>query len=98
MAQVIGAGLGLLDEWSTDPVAAVFLARAGNPSWNDRAQKAAELILEFARSGNAFGNLRTLIVTHSGLAILEGTALAVAGTAILWADFDGEDIYEVTAR
>ena len=98
VAQVIGTGLGLLDEWSGNPVAAPFLARSGNPPWSDRAARAAADILELARGGRAFAGLKSLIVTHGGLAVLEGTVLAVGGTVLLWADHEDEDVEETAAR
>lgn len=78
VSHVIGLGLGKLDEWSRDKDLRKALASAKPQPWNAAAGKAARQILEFARDGSAFARLDVLVRRFGGLAILEGTAVAVA--------------------
>lgn len=93
VAHVIGAGLGLLDRWlSTGRVQTVLLLPAAGTG-----RAAARDILKHARNGNAFGSLDSLILTHAGKAVLEGTALAVASYLAAVAQQAGTSITAVAA-
>lgn len=78
VSHVIGAGLGRLDEWSREPGVKRVVASAKPQPWNQAAGKAARQILTLAKRGSALAGLQDLILRFSGLAVLEGTAVAVA--------------------
>ena len=97
VAQVIGVCLGMLDTWHSDSTLSGSLARARMPKWNSRARAAATDILALARKGRAFDSIGTLHRRHSGLAILEGGVLAVAGTLEAWAASENQSVRNLGA-
>ena len=98
VAQVIGVALKLLDSWSSEPRAAALFSEARAPEWRNRARHAAADIFEFAQTGRAFSSLRTLVVKNGGIALLEGSVLAVGGMVIAWAVDDGVDVVTMAER
>lgn len=98
VAQTIGVALGVLDKWSTDRTAAAMLPVARAPKWSDRARNAAADIMDFARDGRAFDSMRELIIKNGGYALLEGSLLAVAGTVIVWAESEDENVLDFAER
>jgi len=80
VSHVIGAGLGLLDTWSTNPELQDVLEHPHIPPWQRQARAAARTILARAREGRAFDSLNDLIIRYQGLAVFDGTALAVAAS------------------
>lgn len=82
VSHVIGAGLGLLDNWYTDAILAALLAEVEVPKWRGPARSTAARILNFARRGDAYASLDTLITRHGGEFVLHSVALAVAATIL----------------
>lgn len=97
IAQAIGVSLGLLDTWHSDPDVAGFLVSARVPKWNARGRSAATDVLALAGKGRAFDAIGTLHRKHSGLAILEGGVLAVAGTLQAWAAAEHKSVRDLAA-
>jgi hypothetical protein len=79
ISHVIGVSLGLLDAWHTDPALHDPLRATRVPRWNRAARAAATDVLALARKGRAFASLASLH-RHGGLALFEGSALAVAAS------------------
>lgn len=97
-AQVIGVGLGILDQWHRDPALAAALKGTTIPAWDAVAVRAARDILDAARDGAAFAELGTLHKKHHGKLVLEGTLLAVAGAVAALAAIGGESVREAASR
>ena len=97
VAQVIGVSLGMLDTWHSDSTLSGSFARARLPKWNSRARAAGTDILALARKGRAFDAIGTLHRRHSGLAILEGGVLTVAGTLEAWAASENQSVRDLGA-
>jgi len=91
VSHVIGAGLGLLDTWYTNPALHDILTHPRLAPWQYRGRAAARAIIAFAREGRGFDSLDTLIVKYAGLAVLDGTALAVAASVDAVASARGID-------
>ena len=89
--QVIGVGVGLLDEWFLDPK-----FRPSNvlilPPLSDLSPEATQDILAQARQGQAFNSLDRLITDHGDARMLDGTALAVAIMIFALAASRGESV------
>ncbi|MCU1481190.1 MAG: hypothetical protein JWQ19_1976 [Subtercola sp.] len=88
VAHVIGVSLGLLDTWHTDPSLRAALRRTQVPAWEKQFRSAAVDILALASKGRAFDSIGGLHRRHSGLALLHGGILAVAGSLQAWAAHD----------
>ena len=95
VAQVIGAGLGVLDQQRHDATFAQALSSAKPPESGAEAMRAARDILSAARKQGAFDQLGNLHRRYAGMAILEGTLLAVAGTVIALAGLKGAHLREI---
>lgn len=95
VAQVIGAGLGLLDSWHSNPALRTASEGTRVPAWDKRSSAAATDILAIARKGRAFDALDRLIANHGGLAVLEGSALTVAASLISRAHVQGTSVSEL---
>jgi len=93
IADVIGAGLGLLDTWYTENTVAVP-ARFAVPVWRASPRAAARSILRRARDGRAFDSLQELVVVFRGQQVFEGVALAVAALVMAVADSAGVGVQE----
>lgn len=78
VSHVIGAGLGLLDEWSRRADLKRALGTVKPQPWSMDAGKAARQILAAARRGAAFAGIDELIRRFGGLVVLQGTAVAIA--------------------
>lgn len=91
-SHVIGAGLGLLDTWHSDRALGEVVLRARIPQWRGPGRRAARAILARARDGRAFDALGELHQRHHGLAIFEGTALAVAACLAAVAESRGTTV------
>lgn len=99
VSQVIGAGLGALDTWFSDPPLSRILTTVRIPQWHSKpSRRAATDMLALARKHRAFDSLHTLIVRHAGLAVFEGTVLVVTGALATIADREGSSVAEVSAR
>lgn len=92
IAQMIGVSLGMLDTRHSDASLAGVVAGSRVPKWNSRARSAATDILSLARKGHAFDSIGTLHRNHSGLVILEGGVIAVAGTVQAWAAAENQSV------
>ena len=92
VSHVTGAGLGLLDTWFTNPALRGALEHPHIPPWNVRMRAAARAIISCAREGRAFDSIRDLILRYAGLAVLDGTALAVAASLEAVARSRGIDV------
>jgi hypothetical protein len=88
---------GVADSWHGDQKLMDALARMVIPQWDDRGRVAAAEILALARKGRAFDSIGVLHRRHSGLAILEGGALVVAGSVIAVAKAQDRDVRAVAA-
>lgn len=98
-SHVIGAGLGALDTWFADPSLGGMLSVVRMPKWHSKpSRNVANDILALASKHRAFDSLHSLIVRHAGLAVLEGTALAVAGALAAIANREGSSVAEISAR
>ena len=91
VAHVIGAGLGLLDTWYTDPNVGVPHMKA-DVIQGDPLSEAGWDILVQARQGQAFDSIGPLIMKYGGLAMLQGTALNVADVIYGIADVRGMSV------
>jgi hypothetical protein len=98
VAHVIGVSTELADTWFGDPYLAGNLAKAVVPAWGGRGRAAAADILALARKGRAFDSIGALHRRHSGLAIIEGGALVIAGTLIALSKEQNRDLREVAAE
>lgn len=98
VAQVIGAALGLLDAWHSDPALRTASQAARPAKWGRRSSAAATDILAIARKGRAFDALDRLIANHGGLAVLEGSVLSVAATLISRANDQGSSVSELAEQ
>lgn len=99
ISHVIGVGLGVLDGWHTGAEGRVALEAARVPGWHDkRSRSAGTDILSLAQKGRAFDALESLHRRHSGPAIFEGTALAVAATMIAWATRENVPVRDLVGR
>lgn len=98
VGQVIGVSAGLADTWQGDPALAGVLSRTVVPGWGSQGRAAAADILALARKGRAFDSIAALHRRHSGLAILEGGVLVVAGTLIAWAKAQNRDVRELAGE
>lgn len=98
VAQVIGVGLGALDEWNRDPAIARTIAQAAVPEWEPTGEQAARDILRAARTGTAFDQMGALIARHRGKAVLEGSLLAVAAAVIARAAHEDLDVRDLAGR
>ncbi|HLR97815.1 MAG TPA: hypothetical protein VK053_25065 [Jiangellaceae bacterium] len=95
VAQVIGAALGLLDAWHSDPALRTASEATRAPKWGKRTSAAAMDILAIAPKGRAFDTLGRLIANHGGLAVLEASALTVAATLVSRAHVQGTSASEL---
>ncbi|WP_022888590.1 hypothetical protein [Agromyces italicus] len=83
VAHVTGVALGTLDRWHSDPALRGAISAARVPKWRDKRSRAAAVdVLALASKRRAFDSLHSLIVRHGGLALLEGSALAVAASVM----------------
>lgn len=98
VAHVIGVSAGLADSWHGDPDHSVILATTVVPAWGSRGRAAAADILALAGKGRAFDSIGALHRRHSGLAIIEGGALVIAGTLIALSKSQNRDLREVAAE
>ncbi|SJN46596.1 hypothetical protein FM104_15080 [Microbacterium esteraromaticum] len=99
ISHVIGVSLGLLDERQTDAALRRVKARMRVPEWRSKRSKAAARdIAALAAKGRAFDSLQELHGRHSGLAISEGGALAVAASVIAQAKIEGVLIDDLVSR
>jgi hypothetical protein len=98
VGQVIGVSAGLVDVWHSDPDLDRMLSRTVVPGWGSRGRAAAADILALAKKGRAFDSIGVLHRRHSGIAIIEGGALAVAGTLIAMSKSQHRELREVTAE
>ncbi len=98
VAHVIGVSTELADTWFSDPYLAGKLAKAVVPAWGGRGRAAAADILALASKGRAFDSIGALHRRHSGLAIIEGGALVIAGTLIALSKEQNRDLREVAAE
>ena len=98
VAHVIGVSTELADSWHGDPDIAVNLTKTVVPAWTSRGRAAAADILSLARKGRAFDSIGALHRQHSGLAIIEGGALVIAGTLIALSKSQNRDLREVAAE
>lgn len=98
VAHVIGVSAELADTWFGEPYLAGKLAKTIEPAWGSRGRAAAADILALARKGRAFDSIGALHRRHSGLAIVEGGALVVAGTLIALSTSQNRDRREVAAE
>ena len=98
VAQVIGIGLGVLDEWARESAGARALRDAQVPSWDAESERAAHDILAAAQRGEAFAELKALHLRHGGRLVLTGTVLAVAGGAIARAATEGTSVRDLVGR
>lgn len=78
ISHVIGVSLGLLDEWSRDRSRRRALQNLGNAPAVRRSPAAADIVEAALRGGRAFSSLDDLTITHGGLHLLRGGAVAVA--------------------
>lgn len=81
ISDVIGAGVGLLDTWFTEPGFRTPREIAV-PEWHKPTRAAAIEIMQAAGLGQAFDSLDSLMIHHGGLQVYEGTVLAVAVVAL----------------
>jgi hypothetical protein len=95
VAHVIGVSTGLLDTWNSDRELGGMLSNTVIPGWDKRGRAAAADILALARKGRAFDAIGSLHLHHSGLAILEGGVLVVAGTVMAMAKAEGRPVKKV---
>ena len=98
VAHVIGVSTELADSWHGNPDRAVMLAKTVVPTWGSRGRAAAADILALASKGRAFDSIGALHRRHSGLAIVEGGALVIAGTLIALSKSQNRDLREVAAE
>jgi hypothetical protein len=98
VAQVIGVGLGALDEWHRDPEWAQAIAEAQVPEWDLAEMRAARDILRVARGSSAFDQLGALIGRHRGKSVMVGTLLAVAGVVTAFAAHQGLSVRDAVGR
>jgi hypothetical protein len=98
VGQVIGVSAGVADSWHGDQKLIDALARVVIPDWENQGKAAAADILALARKGRAFDSIGALHRRHSGLAILEGGALVVAGSVIAIAKAQDRDVRAVAAE
>jgi len=98
VAQVIGVGMGVLDNVHGASAFSAGVARSRIPEWNDAAQAAARDILDSARRGSAFADMDGLIRRHRGKAVLEGVALAVSATVAVRAAQEDAGLREIAER
>ena len=98
VAHVIGAGLGILDEWGADPEVRGALAVATAPKILGVPRGSTREILEVARESNAFDSTDMLIRHYAGKAVLEGTMLAVAAVIVAVAAMRGESEESASQR
>ncbi|HEX4402980.1 MAG TPA: hypothetical protein VHZ98_16805 [Galbitalea sp.] len=97
VGQVIGVSAGLADSWHCDQRLIGALARTAVPEWDDQGSAVAD-ILALARKGRAFDSVGVLHRRHSGLAILEGGAVVVAGSVIAVAKAQDRDVRAAAAE
>lgn len=76
-AQVMGVGLGLLDDWFRQSRTRRALATLGNAPGIRRHSAAGEVV-EAARRKRAFATTNHLLLTYGGHEVLDATAIAVA--------------------
>ena len=95
---MIGVTTELADSWYRDSALAANLRKAVVPHWGSNGRAAAADILALARKGRAFDTIGALHRQHSGLAILEGGALVVAGTLIAVSKPQSRRLREVAAE
>lgn len=98
VAHVIGVSAGLVDSWLSTPDLAAQLRKIVVPAWGSHGRAAAADILALARKARAFDSIGALHRQHSGLAIVEGGALAVAGTLIALSKAQNRELGEVAAE
>lgn len=84
-SHVIGAGLGLLDNWYTNPELAHVLEDVEIPKWRGPARSTARQLLTLARRGEAYDSLNSLIMRHGGQFVMTSIMLAVAATILTYA-------------
>lgn len=85
VAHVIGTALELVDAWHADPELGAGTLVIPAPKvprdmrWDRKSRTVATDVLAIARKGRAHDALGSFITRYGGTAVLEGTALAVAG-------------------
>ena len=78
ISHVTGVGVGRLDDWGRAKDTKRIVATVKPQPWNAAAGRVARKLLELAARGRAFAGLGDLINRFGGLAVYEGTAVAVA--------------------
>lgn len=97
-SQVIGTGVGLLDEWLAASELSTTLRVVRVPKWQKIPRKIATDLIALARKGRATGSLDSLITRHAGAAVMSGTALAVAAVIARLTEVEDATIAEVADR
>lgn len=99
VAGVTGVALGLCDQWLSgrDPHVPAGLSRQARlPGGHWAGERAAIDVLALAGKGRAFRSLDKLTLRHGGHGLLYGAALALAATAIAWAQATGTALEDLT--
>lgn len=86
ISHVIGAGLGLLDSWHSDPSLRETLGEIDVPRWPGPARSTARKIIGDARRGHAYDSLDQLVARHGGDFVLTSVTLAVAASILTHAE------------
>lgn len=96
VSHVIGVTIEMVSAWHTEPA---FAARTKVPAWARKASRiAAKDVLALAPKGRATAAIDSLIRRHGGLSVLEGAALAAAGTLIARASAQGTTVAALGAK
>ena len=101
VSAAMGLGLGLLDDWLTDPTipTPTGLGKAVRlPDGQWFGQRAATEILALAGRGRASGSLGALITGQGSHQTLAGTALATTAVLTAWANLSGEPFERLARR
>lgn len=95
VSAVMGLGLGLLDEWLTDPSsrATAGLTRTARlPDGQWFGARAGIEVLALATRGRASGSIGALITGQGSHETLAGTALAITAVLTAWAKQSGQPV------
>lgn len=98
VAQVIGAGLGILDEWFADPGNERGLRFVRVPRWKKAPRRLATDLVSLARKGRATRSLNTVIERNGGEIVLQAVLLAVTAAVMSIAKLEGETEQIVSSR
>lgn len=101
VSAVMGLGLGLLDDWLTDPTnpTPAGLGKAVRlPEGQWFGLRAATEILALAGRGRASGSLGALITGQGSHQTLAGTALATTAVLTAWANLTGQPFERLARR